>query len=163
MKILIFLHGTTIMHKNAAKASREKRVKQVEESESSVHDYASYIPVEKAVEKLKGWQSQGAEIIYLSSHEDISNVNKDKTVLEKYKFPKGEILWRKDGKEYKDIIEEINPDIFIEDDCESIGGVKEMTITYVSLDIKRRIKSIPVKEFGGIDHLPDNITELERY
>ena len=51
-------------------------------------------------------------------------------------------------------------DVLIEDDCESIGGQAEMTITYVSPEKKKQIKSIPVPEFGGIDHLPDDIDKL---
>jgi hypothetical protein len=35
-----------------------------------------------------------------------------------------------------------------------------MTITNVDAAIKRRIKSVVVREFGGIDSLPDNITNL---
>ncbi|MDD4111165.1 MAG: hypothetical protein PHS54_06460 [Clostridia bacterium] len=160
MKILIFLHGTTIMHASAAKVSRKERVKQVEDSAETVRDYASYIPVGNAVQKLKSWQSQGTEIIYLSSHENQEDVNKDVAVLNKYDFPEGEVLWRKDGKQYKDIAEEIRPDVLIEDDCESIGGAKEMTITFIDPEIKKLIKSIPLPEFGGIDHLPDDITKL---
>jgi hypothetical protein len=51
-------------------------------------------------------------------------------------------------------------DVLVEDDCESIGGADQMTITYIKPDIKNRIKSIVVKENGGIDHLPDNIEAL---
>jgi len=50
------------------------------------------------------------------------------------------------------------PDIIIEDDCESIGGKYEMTYTHIKPELKKRIKSIVVEEFGGIDHLPDNIS-----
>ena len=52
------------------------------------------------------------------------------------------------------------PDILIEDDCESIGGEKEMTYPHIREDLKSKIKSLVVKEFGGIDHLPDNIRML---
>ena len=42
MKILlIFLHGTTIMHRNAAGKTREERVKQSLGREESVLDYVS--------------------------------------------------------------------------------------------------------------------------
>jgi len=160
MKILIFLHGTTIMHKNAAGKTREERVLQSTEREESVLDYESYIPVGNAVEKLNNWKRQGAEIIYLSSHELEVDVEKDKSVLKKYDFPEGEVLFRKDGESYKDIAEKVVPDILIEDDCESIGGEKEMTITYVEPEVKQKIKSIVVKEFQGIDHLPDDIDSL---
>jgi len=148
------------MHKNAEGKTREERVKQVMDAEPSVHDYASYIPVGNAVEKLKSWQSQGAEILYLSSHETAEDVEKDKIVLEKYNFPKGQVFHRQNGESYKDIAEKIIPDVLVEDDCESIGGEKEMTITFVKPEIKQKIKSIVVREFSGIDFLPNNLGEL---
>lgn len=160
MKILIFLHGTLIMHKSAEGKTREERVRQVMDGEPSVHDYASYVPVDNAVEKLKSWQSQGAKILYLSSYESAENVEKDKVVLEKYLFPKGQIFYRQNGESYKDIAEKIVPDVLIEDDCESIGGEKEMTITFVKPEIKQKIKSVIVKEFGGIENLPDKLNDL---
>ena len=148
------------MHKSAESKTREERVKQVLSSDPSVHDYISYIPVGNAVEKLKSWQTQGAEILYLSSHETAEDVEKDKSVLEKYDFPKGQVYYRQNGESYKDIAEKIIPDVLIEDDCESIGGEKEMTITFVKSEIKQKIKSIIIKEFNGIDHLPDNVEEI---
>ena len=35
-----------------------------------------------------------------------------------------------------------------------------MTYPHMKETLKTRIKSVVVKEFGGIDHLPDNITDL---
>src|SRR3989344_238412 len=160
MKILIFLHGTIIMHKNAKGRSREERVKQSLAREPSVLDYINYIPVGCAVNKLRKWEKQGAMIIYFSSHETPADVKKDKAVLKKYGFPTGRVVFRKDGKTYKYITEKILPDVLIEDDCESIGGEKEMTITNVSPSIKKEIKLIVVKEFSGIDGLPDNLYQL---
>ena len=160
MKILVFLHGTLIMHKNGEGKTREERVRQVLDKDLSVFDYISYVPVGNAVKKLKFWQTQGAEILYLSSHETAEDVEKDKSVLEKYEFPRGQIFYRQNGESYKDIAEKITPDILIEDDCESIGGTKEMTITFVRPEIKKMIKSVVVKEFSGIDHLPDSIKDL---
>ena len=160
MKILIFLHGTLIIHKSAENKTRGERVKQVMGGDPSVHDYASYIPVGNAVKKLKSWQSQGAEILYLSSHEIAEDVEKDKIVLDKYDFPEGQVFYRQSGESYKDIAEKIIPDVLVEDDCESIGGENEMTITFVKPEIKQKIKSIVVKEFSGIDKLSDNIKEL---
>ena len=148
------------MHKSAKNKTREERVKQVTGGDQSVHDYVSYIPVGNAVKKLKSWQSQGAEILYLSSHEIAEDVGKDKIVLDKYDFPKGQVFYRQSGESYKDIAEKIIPDVLIEDDCESIGGENEMTITFVKPEIKQKIKSIVVKEFSGIDKLSDNIKEL---
>jgi len=160
MKILVFLHGTLIMHKSGSGKTREERVKQSEKREKSVLDYANYIPIGNAVEKLKNWKRQGAEIIYLSSHENSKDVEKDKFVLKKYNFPVGKIYFRNNRKKYNEIAEEIIPTILIEDDCESIGGKKEMTITKVKPLIKRKIKSIVIKEFEGIDKYPDNLKDL---
>ena len=147
MKILVFLHGTIIMHKNAEGKHRKKRVKQSMQRERSVLDYANYIPIGKSVEKLREWKKQGAEIIYLSSHEKSKDVKKDKEVLKKYQFPLRKVVYRKDGEQYKNIAEKIIPDILIEDDCESIGGKSEMTITSVKVQVKKKIKSIILEEF----------------
>lgn len=164
MKIMIFLHGTAIMHKSGMGVTREERVKQVlQGAELSLHDYASYVPVEDAVNKIKGWQEQGAEILYLSSHTTLEDVNKDMLVLKKYGFPEGRVFYRASGQYYRDIAETVLPDVLIEDDCESIGGEEEMTITYVRPELKKRITSIVVKEFGGIDYLPDTLAELKTY
>ena len=84
-------------------------------------------------------------------------------VLKKYGFPDGQVLFRQRGELYKDIAEKIMPDVLIEDDCESIGGKDEMTITHVKPEIKKKIKSIVVKEFSGLDHLPDKISALLKY
>lgn len=35
-----------------------------------------------------------------------------------------------------------------------------MTITFVRPEIKQKIKSIAVREFGGIDNLSENINSL---
>lgn len=163
IKILVFLQGTIIMHLNAIGRSREERVKQGKEREESVFDYASYVPVGNAVQKLQKWEGQGAIIIYLSSHEVKEDIEKDESVLRRFGFPEGIIFFRRHGEEYKDIAEKIMPDILIEDDCESIGGEKEMSYPHIRHDIKERIKSIVVKEFEGIDHLPDSIADLKNF
>ncbi len=162
MKILVFLHGTAIMHRNAKGLAREEATRQVIEGDESLHDYASYIPVGNAAKKLRGWKSQGAAICYLSSHKDAEDVEKDKLVLRKYAFPDGRIFYRRNIEEYKDVVERIRPlpDVIIEDDCQSIGGKIEMVYPNLKPEIKSTIESIVVKEFEGIDCVPDRITEL---
>ena len=157
MKILVFLHGTLIMHATGMGKSREDRVRQSANREPAVLDYENYVPVGNAVEKLRQWEAHGNEIFYLSSHESQADINKDKAVLKKYDFPKGPIFWRENGKSYSQVAEEIMPDILIEDDCESIGGEKEMTYPNINQEIKKRIKSVVVKEFEGIDSLSDEL------
>lgn len=54
---------------------------------------------------------------------------------------------------YSKIVEQIKPDVLIEDDCKSIGGLKECCITHVKKEIKQNIQSIIVPEFTGIDRI----------
>lgn len=173
MKILVFLHGTIIMHKNAVGRSREEIVKQVKEGGGSIRDYISHVPIGNAPQKLQKWVQQGAEIIYLSAltaskrgrgDEQVlgeEGLKADEIVLKKYGFPEGKIYHRKPGEEYKDVVECIDPlpDVLVEDDCESIGQ-EEMTYPTLPPAVRAKIKSIIVKEFGGIDHLPDDIFQL---
>ena len=157
---MVFLHGTSIMHRNALGVDREERVRQVMTGEESIYQYESYVPIGGAVEKLTKWAGQGAEIVYLSPHIKEILVEIDNAVLTANDFPQGPIFYRQDGETYEDIIEITPPDILIEDDCESIGGEKEMTHPNLGAELRGRVKSIVVKEFGGIDHLPDRISEL---
>jgi hypothetical protein len=159
MKILVFTEGTILMHKNAEGLKRKKIIKQVKEKEISVKDYANYIPIKGSIEKLSLWKNQGAEIIYLTSRKSKKEINQIRDILKKYNFPKGTLFFRKEGEEYKDVAERVSPDVLIEDDCESIGGIK-MTITYIKSQIKKKIKSVSVKEFAGINNLPNNFKDL---
>jgi len=150
------------MHRNAKGLAQDEITRQVMEGDESLHDYASYIPVGNAAEKLQQWKGQGARICYLSSHKNAENVADDKFVLKKYAFPDGRIFYRRNREEYKDVVERIRPlpDVIVEDDCESIGGKAEMVYPNLRPELKNKIKSIVVKEFKGIDHTPDSISEL---
>lgn len=160
MRLLIFTEGTILAHKNSVGHTREQIMQQVKSEDSYIHQYSSYIPIGNAVNKLQKWEKQGIEIMYLTSREKEKEIKDIQSVLDNYDFPKGQLYFRKENEEYKDVAEKVMPDILIEDDCESIGGKNEMTITHISNDKKDKIKSIPIKEFGGIDYLPDNILEL---
>ena len=163
MKIMVFLHGTVLMHKSASGVDRSERVRQVVDRERSVFDFSGYIPVESAQQKLRNWNAKGAEISYLSFHKTVENVEKDKAVLGKYDFPEGEIYFRQRGERYEEIVEQTLPEILVEDDCESIGGEQEMVYPHLKPGVREGIISIVVQEFGGIDHLPDEINELLDY
>lgn len=171
MKILIFLQGTVIMHRSGIGKTREDRVKDSMGQGESIRDFAAYVPIGNAPGKLQKWVQQGAEICYLSALTEDKKVRGDEVVgkeglkidqeiLNKYGFPHGEVYHRQPGETYADIAERIMPDILIEDDCESIGGEKEMTYTNIKTELKTKIKQIVIKEFEGIDHLPDDITKF---
>ncbi len=46
------------------------------------------------------------------------------------------------------------------DNCESIGGEREMTRPCLTPEEQARISGIVVREFEGIDHLPDSLADL---
>lgn len=163
LKILVFLHGTVIMHSSAVGVPREERVRQSAAREPSVRDFASYVPVGDAVSKLHSWVRQGAEVVYLSSHREVEDVRKDEEVLRRYRFPEGSVLHRGPNESYADVAERALPDVLIEDDCESIGGADEMVCPHLPDALSRRIHSIAVPEFGGIDHLLTDLAELSRF
>ena len=163
MKILVFTEGTIITHAGAAGLDREEIVRQVQEGQATVSDYASCIPLGNANTKLQAWKRQGAVIAYLTSRTTSNQIEDIQKVLKRYDFPEGELFFRRAGEQYKDVAERVRPDLLIEDDCESIGGEVEMTYPHIKLELKEEIKSIVVREFGGINHLPDNLSDLARY
>jgi hypothetical protein len=160
MKILIFTEGTILMHQSAAGLSRDEIIQQLRNPAPDVYDFVSYIPIGKSVSKLNHWVKAGVEIIYLTSRRKPAEVEAIRNVLNRHGFPQGRLLFRQGKQAYKDIAEAVLPDVLVEDDCESIGGTAQMTITNVEPAIKRRIKSIVVREYGGIDLLPDEIELL---
>jgi hypothetical protein len=162
VKVLVFLHGTILMHRSALGRTRAERVQQVREGEASVRDFAAYMPVGKAVNKLRRWQAQGAELVYLSSQKRQEHIEQDTAVLQTHQFPSGPVVYRQPGEGYQDVAERVLPDVLIEDDCESIGGTIQMTYPHIRPALQASITSIVVKEFEGIDHLPDDLAALHQ-
>jgi len=184
IKTLIFTEGTVLMHGTAKGKTHKEIVQQSKEfgiqmeektltfqdtasygiDTGGIHDYKSYIPVYDAVEKIKKWKNQGATIFYLSSRRVKGEIEAIRNVLQKYDFPDFQnLLYRQQGEDYKDVAEKLMPDILIEDDCESIGGEKEMTYTNMNTNAKEKVHSVTVKEFSGIDCLPDDLNQLKTY
>lgn len=161
MRILIFLHGTLTMHSAGLGCGRHDRVRQARENHRSIQDFANYVAVDGAVAKVAAWARQGAQIHYLSSHLHPDAVRNDRQVLSRYGFADGPVHFRQKGETYGTVAQRVCPDIIIEDDCESIGGVVEGIHPQLPEDLKARTRSIVVREFGGIDHLPDRLEELQ--
>jgi hypothetical protein len=163
MKIMLFLHGTILMHAAGQGVSRQERVEQVRAGEASVRNYAAYLPIGGAAAKVQAWHRHGAEIVYLSSQKARAILLSDRQVLARHGFPEGGFEFRQGIERYQDVVERILPDILIEDDCESIGGAPEIIHPHLPLELQERITSIVVAEFGGIDHLPDDPTALQAF
>ena len=179
VKILVFTEGTILINKKWTGLPREEVVKQVkkwstlsnEELEKlkragdapSPEYFAASVPIGNSAKKIEAWKKQGATIVYLTSRRKSNEVNIIRDVLKKCEFPEGKLLFRKEGEDYRDVAEKVMPDVIVEGDCESIGGETEMTYPGIRPELKSKIKSVVVKEFGGIDHLPDNVAELMRH
>ena len=161
MKIFVFTEGTIFTHQNWLVLTREEIVRRVREGERPEH--AGTAPIGHAAMKLQAWKKAGAEIVYLTSRRKPVDVAQVGEVLLRFGFPAGEVFFRQEGEGYENAAERARPDLIIEDDCESIGGEVEMTYPHIRAGIKERIKSIVVKEFGGIDHLPDSLADLATY
>ena len=160
MKIMVFTEGTIFSHSDWIGLAREEVVQRAKEGEEP--DYAAMIPIGNAAQRIRAWSDAGAEIQYLTSRRSLDEVEKVREVLRLYDFPQGQLFFRLEGEEYKDTAERAFPDVLIEDDCESIGGEVEMTYPHIRPEIKTRIVSIVVREFGGIDHLPEELSDLIR-
>jgi hypothetical protein len=172
VKVLVYLQGTIIMHKSGKdKIPQERRKQVLDKSDETIFDFENYIPINKANDILTKWKMKGIDIVYMSSHRNKKDLNKDIKVLEKYNFPKGEILYRDFFHRYNSLIKKELPDIIIEDDCASIGNwirerykfipetivnfLKRREMIYPCLDykIKQNIKSIVIEEFSGIENI----------
>jgi len=118
-----------------------------------------YIPIGNAVALIGTWNQQDAEILYCTSRKG-KQAEEIARLLMQYGFPGSKLYFREGKLKYRDIIESVQPDILIEDDCRSIGGNWQMCVTHVAPQIKNSIKSIIVKEFKGIDHLSSSVQNL---
>lgn len=143
MKILVFTEGTATQHA----------------TEERFTDVASFVPTDGTVEKLTKWWEQGAQICYLTSRRSGADLHAVRATLRRCGFPPGDLLWRRQGEDYVDVVGRARPDIFIEDDCRSIGTDE---VTTPRLKAEWGIKGIIVPEFGGLAHLPDDHGELVR-
>lgn len=144
--IMIFVEGTILKPKSAL----------------GLFDLTSYVPIGKCAEWIRGWQDQGAEIVYCTSRRK-KQVRGMADLLTQYGFTGTRLYYRNQKQQYKDVVEEANPNILIEDNCRSIGGSFQMCISSVDPIMKEKIKSVPVEEYKGIDHLPQSYADLLTY
>lgn len=137
-KIMIFTEGTILKPKHNNIISRIM--------------VNSYIPIGNAIEKLKKWQEEGYEIIYLTSLKG-KRAMKIARHLDELGFTGSMVGYRQKYQDYATLIKEELPDILIEDNCKSIGGEKNMCYELLSDELRKDIKHIVVEEFKGIDEV----------
>ena len=135
-KIMIFIEGTTFYTRPVL----------------FLFSRYGYRPIGKAREIINALYEQGNEI-YLCSYVRDSRSRFIRKIMDHYGVRYTDILCRNNKESYSDLVEQLCPDILIEDDCSSIGGEKKWCITGVNGVIRANIKSVIVREFGGIDHL----------
>jgi hypothetical protein len=143
-RILIFTEGTILGPRHMKEFFNNK----------------GYVTITLYVEKINRWYKQGARLAYLTSRRKPADVAAIVRILTDAGLPGDALYYRGKGEGYHHIAEQLIPDVLIEDDCRSIGSSRNWTITFVRPEIKRRIHSIIVREFGGIDDLPDTLSDL---
>lgn len=141
--IMIFAEGTILKPKRCL----------------TLYNHHSYIPIGNAVDIIKEWQKQGANIIYCTSRRK-KQADDMADLLKNHGFRGTYLVSREPRENYEDLVEILQPDILIEDDCKSIGGAWQMCFTKVKPELKEKIKHIAVREFKGIDHLCVSIKQL---
>ena len=145
-----------MIEENVLGRTREESVARSRELNKRKGPFGGMVPINGSVEKLMRWREKGATILYMTASRKPENVQKSREALKQYGFPEGELFSRGSERSYADVAQELAPDIIIEDDCESIGGEKEMVYPNMTPDARSRIRSVVVREFEGIDHLPDD-------
>ena len=125
----------------------------------SLYRHNSYVPIGNAVRIINAWRQQGANIIYCTSRRK-AQAEDMASLLKKHGFRGLYLAARESGQTYADIVETIQPDILVEDNCKSVGGAWQMCITKVKREVKENIKSIVVPEFKGIDSLSTDVMLL---
>jgi hypothetical protein len=122
-------------------------------------NHKHYFQIGNCVDKITKWQNEQWDITYLTSRKSRNEVNETREILIMNNFPGSVLYYRGKREKYKDIAEDLIPSILIGDDCRSIGGKWKKSISYLCNNGKEKIKSVIVKEFKGMDHLPDSINE----
>lgn len=136
-KIMIFTEGTIL------------KPKYVNNTLSRIN-VMGYVPIKNSIEKLKRWQEEGYEVIYITSLKG-RKAMKMAQKLDELGFIGSMVGYRQKNQDYATLIKEEMPDILIEDNCRSIGGEKNMCYSQLSDELKNNIKHIVVEEFEGID------------
>lgn len=117
----------------------------------SIYNHSSYVPIGNSVYVIRSW-TERVNIMYCTSRRG-KQAQIIAELLRKYGYVGTKLLFRSKREAYSKLVESIQPDILIEDDCKSIGGAWQMCITKVRPEIKEKIISITIKEFHGIDDL----------
>jgi len=146
LTIMVFIEGTILKPK----------------SWLSLYNHNAYLPIGNAVKIIESWQEQGASIVYCTSRKN-NKADDMAALLKRCGFTGAFVAAREPKESYKNIVETVQPDILIEDDCRSIGGAWQMCITKVKPEIRKNIVSIIVPEFKGIDNLPTDIGRLKKF
>ena len=136
MRIMIFMEGTTFYTKPLL----------------FLFTKHGYKPIGNAVKIVHALYDHGHEI-YLSSYVRKARYPFIKSVVDFYGMKYTAILCRDRGQTYREIVEQLKPNVLIEDDCKSIGGTRACCITNVKEEIRKEIQSVIVPEFTGIDNI----------
>ncbi len=131
-KLMIFIEGTAFHTK----------------LQSVFFTSKAYTPIGNSIDKINEWYDNYEVILCTFRRHNLRLIRK---ALEFYGVRYHRLEYRRKQESYAEVVVRVKPDLLIEDNCASIGGVKEMCITNVPDEIKSTIQSIVVEEFQGID------------
>lgn len=114
MRVMIFIEGTTFYTRPLL----------------FLFSKHGYKPIKNAVKTVNALYDKGHEI-YLCSYVRKNRCDFIKSIIDFFGMRYTEIVCRDKGEKYRKIVERLRPDILIDDDCKSIGGLKECCITDV--------------------------------
>lgn len=157
---MVFLQGTTLIESGLVGKTREECVKKSRDWALKGGWLGELIPIGESARKVGAWSNHVGELYYLTASRKQENVTKCEAALRRWSFPPGTLLHREGQQSYSDVISPLHPDLIVEDDCESLGGTKEMVYPNLAENVRRSIASVVVREFEGIDHLADDPTLL---
>jgi hypothetical protein len=148
------------MHAAAAAVGRSERVDQVRRRDPTVRAFDSYVPTPGTVQKLVAWSERGAALFYLSARRRRRELDDDEMVVRRSGFPPGPVCGRRGEETYGELVERLELEVVVEDDCESIGGAAQTIAAQLTPSQRVSIRCIVVPEFIGLGMLPDDPHEL---
>ena len=79
-----------MIHRDWMGLTRDEIVRLVRERRAG-GDFANSVPILGAVDRLRAWKREGAEIFYLTSRTEAGEVDDIRGVLTRFGFPEGEL------------------------------------------------------------------------
>jgi hypothetical protein len=159
VRILVFLHGTAIMHPTAVGRLRGRARPPVPAARLGSAGLRRLCPHRGGCGEVRSWQHHGAIICYVSSQASAPGADLDRAMLGRHGFPTGTVYFRQPGEDYASVARRGS----------RCGGRRRLREhrrlqphhrSKLCGDPRSRRGCIIVPEFGGLAHLPGDPAQL---